>query len=305
MLKDILPEIIANAILGLKYEKLCEIRIRNNKPITVNYLNSYYYLGENGIVNKPNEAITGSNTLIDSILHKSSNYSLYAINDQLKSGFVTVNGGIRIGVCGDVVAENGQVNTIKNFSALNIRIPHQIYGCSLNALRYLFKGEEFLNTLVIASPGAGKTTFIRDLCFELSEQNYPFNILLLDERNEIASCVNGVSQLDVGKFTDIISGGTKLNGFLNGIRSMSPNIICTDEIGADDDIKALNYALSCGVKVIATIHAKDVEQLQNKPNFKEILAKKMFDRFVVLSNSAGKGTLEGVFDENLNNLKRD
>lgn len=304
MLKDILPELIFNAVSGLKYDRLCEIRIRVNKPITVNYLNSYYYLGETGVVNKISEAIEGSKVIIDTILHRASNYSLYAVNEQLKSGFLTVSGGIRIGLSGTVVVEDNKTITIKDLSAINIRIPHQIFGSSLNAFNHLFNGSDFLNTLIVSCPGAGKTTFIRDICFQLSEQNFPFNILLLDERSEIASCVGGEPQLDVGKFTDIMTGGTKTNGFLNGIRSLSPNIICTDEIGTEEDVKAIEYAISCGVNIIATIHAKDILELQKKTALKHLFESKAFKRYVVLSNMKGKGTIEGLYDENFNEIMR-
>lgn len=298
VLKQILSEFIFQIIKKLDFSKLYEIRMRNSQPITINYNNNYYYISEKGLTNNKEEAVVSSENDIKQVILNATNSSIYAVNDQLKQGFVSCLGGVRIGVVGQVVDENGQIITVKDYSSINIRIPHEVKGCSLNVLPYLFDKKEFLNTLVVSQPGAGKTTFLRDVCFQLSNHNMPFNILLLDERNEIASCYNGKSLLDVGNFTDVISGGNKLFGFTNGIRSMSPDIICTDELGNKLDYDAVEYANTCGVKLIASVHSSSVFELKHKQNFKDIINDRIFKRYVFLSNNNGKGTIDNVFDEN-------
>lgn len=296
-LKKLLSELLYNILSKLNFNKLFEIRMRNGQPITVNYNNNYYFVGENGLTDAEKEALISEKEDIEQIIMNASNSSIYAINDQLKQGFVTSQGGIRIGLVGQVIEDGSKILTVKNFHAINIRIPHQVTGCSLNILPYLFKDNQFINTLLISPPGAGKTTMLRDICYQISQHNLTLNILLIDERNEIASCNNGKCELDVGKFTDVITGGTKKVGFINGIRSMSPDIICTDELGVEEDFMAIEQAYCCGVGILASVHASSVFELKEKPLFKDALKKNIFKRFIVLSNKKGKGTIDGVFDE--------
>ena len=299
MLENILPSNLYEALAKLKFNKLLEIRLRVDKPATVLYTNKLFFLGLEGLTNLEDNAIICNKNLIDSIILKASNYSLYTINEDIKRGYITLNNGIRIGVVGEVVSENEQLRTIKNFNALNIRIPHEVKNCSLNAFNYLVENGQALNTLIVSSPCAGKTTFIRDLCYQFSNKNYPLNILLLDERNEISATNKGSTGMNVGKFTDVLLYSSKKMGFENGIRSMNPNIIVTDEIANKEDCESLLYASNCGVNIIATTHAKNIEELKDKSLFNEVLRKKIFKRFVVLSQKNGAGTIEGVFDENL------
>lgn len=300
MLDKILPtdlyELIAKTI---KYSFLFEIRLRISKPIVINYGSKLYFLSPEGLCNDEENAIICTRNLIDSVVMKASNYSLYSVNEDLKRGFIALSSGIRIGLCGEVVEENGYIKTVKNFNSLNIRFPHEVKNCSLNSLNFIVEAGQVLNTLIISSPGSGKTTFIRDLCYQIGKRNYPINLLILDERNEISSLNKGEASMDVGKFTDIIQFGNKKTGFENGIRTMNPNVIITDEICNKDDVDSLIYACNSGVNIIATTHSKDINDLKEKKLFNEILTKKVFKRYVVLSKKNGAGTLEGIFDENL------
>ena len=298
ILKRLLSQLVYNILNNLDFSKLFEVRLRSGQPIIVNYGGNIYFVGENGLTNDESKSLIAEKEDITQVVVNASNCSLYAVNDQLKQGYINCNGGVRIGVVGEIVAENGNIITVKNYNGLNIRIPHEVRGCSLNVLPYLFNDKEFLNTLIISSPGAGKTTFLRDVCYQISNHNMPFNILVLDERNEIASCYDGKNTLNVGKFTDVITGGNKTTGFINGIRSMSPDIICTDELGSKQDYESVMIANTCGVKLLASIHASSVAELRYKQDFNKLITDKIFKRYVVLSNRPKKGTVQGVFDEN-------
>lgn len=303
MLENILPTNIFEIInLKLKFSKIYEVRLRVNKPIIVNYASKLYFLSLEGLTNLEDNAIICTKHLVDSVVLKASNFSLYTINEDIKRGYITLNNGIRIGLVGEVVAENGIIKTIKDFNGLNIRIPHEVKNCSLNVFNHIVVNGQVLNTLIISSPCGGKTTFIRDLCYQISNKNYPLSILILDERNEISATSKGINTMDVGKFTDVLVYGNKRIGFENGIRSMSPNTIVTDEIANKEDIEAIIYAVNCGINIIATTHARDIEDIKEKNMFNEVLYKKIFKRFVVLSQKNGAGTIEGVFDENLTRI---
>ena len=186
-----------------------------------------------------------------------------------------------------------------NFTSINIRIPHEIKNCSLPALDYLLVDGNVLNTLVVSPPGAGKTTFLRDFVYQLSERNYAFNVLVLDERGELDLGKNG----SIGNFADKISFSKKSIGFENGIRSLNPNIIVTDELGKEEDSDAILYAVNCGVKVVASIHSDNINSLIHKPFFEKIIQEKCFQRYVLLSMKNGPGTIEGIYNENFSRLR--
>lgn len=298
MLIDLLPQDFFNILknnLNLSY--LQEIRIRQNKPIILCYRGKLCYISKNGVSLDKEHAVYATNGLIEHIIQVATNESLYSANEQIKQGFITCTDGIRIGLCGELVFDGQILKTIKNFSSLNIRVPHEVRNCSLNFLPFLFDNNEFRNTLIISPPGAGKTTFIRDFCYQISkQQNVIKNILVLDERSEIATQVD--SSIDIGEFCDVLRNCTKDYGFLQGIRSMKPDLIVTDELAGIKDSKAVENASACGVNIMASIHASDIYDLKNKSEFSELLSKKIFKRFIVLSNRNGPGTSEGVFDEN-------
>ena len=228
-----------------------------------------------------------------------SNESLYTINDQLINGFVTVKGGIRIGVAGDVVTNNNEIKTIKNIKSLNIRIPHFVKNCSLNLFNILCDSNKVKNTLIISPPGAGKTTFLRDFAYQISKHINNLNILVVDERNEISGTTDIDEGIVLGDSVDVYTNCTKSYAFSNGIRSMKPDVIITDEINLHQDLNAIQSAITSGVCVVASIHAKDINDLNLKSEFNDIIKNKMFQRFVVLSEKSGPGTVEGVYNENL------
>ena len=298
MLSKILSKQLNEAFSHISYDKLNEIRMREGKPIVVFLGGQAYFLSEKGLTNKLEHAIIGTKEMIGDVVFRASECSLYAVNEQLKKGFLTIAGGIRLGVAGEFVAENGVVKTVKNFSSLCIRIPHIIKNCSLNAFEHLLTNKSLQNTLVISPPGAGKTTFVRDFVFQLSQHRFCANILVLDERGEIV-----LSESEsIGNFADVILYSTKKSGFEVGIRSLAPNLIVTDELGNEEDLKAIEYAVNCGVNVMATTHADSLVTLKKKVGFEKILKDKVFSRYVILSLREGPGTLEGVYNENFERL---
>jgi stage III sporulation protein AA len=288
-LLEILPEKLQEVLLRLPIDKICELRLRANAPVWIN-------VGGRNIVN-PELTVSGID--LDNIIHKAAGYAIYSVNDQICRGFITIRGGIRKGLAGHVAADKGEVSTIKNVSALCIRIPHEIPRCSYPALPYIFGGSRPYKTLVVAPPGAGKTTFLRDLAVRVCETYPNFNVLVLDERGEIAANHLGDNQLFVGAGTDVITGGTKWFGFENGIRSLHPDVIITDEIAAAEDAEMIKTAARSGVVVFASVHAADIDEIRRKPAFRELIAEGVFERYVVLTVLDHAGVVAGVYDQNL------
>ena len=266
MLKDVLPARFLRALDFLQMDKLNEIRLRVSFP-TIVYYGGRYFLGENGLADSSKDALCTTAQELNDIVYRACECSVYAHNEELKQGYITISGGIRIGICGEVVVDNGTIKTIKNFSSLNIRIPREIKDCSLAVLPFLHNENGVLNTLVLAPPGAGKTTFIRDLAMQLSNKFISRNLLVVDERNEIAAVTNGKTGLNVGQYTDVYSGANKQYGIINGIRTMTPDVIILDELITAADLQAINYVAGCGVRFVATSHSSDIYDLQKKPLF--------------------------------------
>lgn len=260
MLKNYLDASVYEAIIrNFNFNDINEIRLRINQPILICVKNKKYQL-------KGEEPLIVTRFMIDQFIKRITENSIYAVNDDIIDGFITLPNGIRVGLAGTVVSENGRVVTIKDFTSINIRIPHRVDNCSLPALEYILE-PQIHNTLIVSSPGAGKTTFIRDFVTQLSKKNYPLNVLVVDERKEICSALDGVPLLDLGKFCDIYSSSSKEYAFKNGIRSMAPDLIITDEIDIDKDLKSIISASNSGVNVVATIHASSINDLKKKSGF--------------------------------------
>ena len=295
MLKSYLDIETYNAITSsFNFNDITELRLRVNQNLIVVVKNKKFFLKNNN-----HNYIIVTNLMIQNFIKKASENSLYAFNEDIINGYLSLPNGIRVGLGGEVVKENENVITIKNFQSVNIRIPHIVKNCSLPAYEFLVDSD-VKNTLIISAPGCGKTTFLRDFIYQLNEHNISKNILIVDERNEICSTYNGVPMLDLGPFCDIYTHCSKDFAFNNGIRSMKPDVIVTDEINLESDINAIKNAIHSGVNVVASIHAQNIDQLKSKLSFSNIVENKLFSRYVVLTNQEGPGTLTHIYDENLN-----
>lgn len=299
MLKDILPDSLLELINNyVNVEKLYEIRLRINKPIILNIANTIYSINQFGLCSHLN-GIKATKQLIDKIVSLACENSVYAVNSELKYGFITASGGIRIGVAGEFVIDGHIITSIKDFFALNIRIPHEVKGCSKKIMHYIIDNRNHIyNTLILSPPGLGKTTMLRDVLNNFSMLKGYLNCLVIDERYEIVGKQDIKNVFEVGYNVDVLYGGNKSYSINCGIRSMAPNVIFTDEIGTEEDAKSIVYAKNCGVNVIATMHAKSLEDFVVKEELSTLFKKKVFNRFILLSNRKGIGTIEGVYDEN-------
>ena len=280
-----------NSILqenNIPFSKLQEIRLRIGKPLIIVSDNIEFVLHK--IIEKEE---------LMEILEYVSNYSLYAFENELKQGFITIEGGHRVGMTGQVQIEDGEVKNIKHISSMNIRISHEVLNCADVIFPYITEDKQICNTLIISPPRCGKTTMLRDLIRQVSDGNRwvrGCTVGVVDERSELGGCYLGVPQNKLGMRTDILDCCPKSKGMLMLVRSMAPQVIAVDEIGSAEDIHALEYAMHCGCKMLATVHGTSMEEIRKKPILDELIKRHKFERYVVLGNTHHIGEIEGIYD---------
>lgn len=272
----------------IRFENIQEIRINANKPIIINY-NNKEIIGE--VIFRKED--------IETMVRRISSFSLFAFSEEIKNGYITINGGHRIGICGECTVEDGKVIGIKNISALVIRINKEIRGCSNNIIKYLIYKDMIKNTLIISPPKCGKTTLIRDITRNISTGTFGITgkkVVVVDERSEIAACYFGIPQMDIGIRTSALDACPKSHGIMMAVRTLSPEVVVCDEIGLQSDIDALMMALSSGVSIVASIHGESITDYENRVLLSRAIENKIFEIIVVLSCKDGVGTIDEVFD---------
>jgi len=297
-LRQILQKVAAGSLDFLE-----EIRLRRLKPLMLGVGNRDFMVTHDGrLTDRYENVYIVSNEDMDKTFQLICQGSVYAVEDELKNGFITLPGGHRVGIAGKAILEGGTVKTIKSISAFNIRIAREVTGAADKVLPYLLdKKSGICNTLILSPPGAGKTTLLRDLIRQLSSgierlHIEGFKVGLVDERSEIACCNNGVPQNDVGPRTDVLDACPKAQGIMMLLRSMSPDIIATDEIGRTEDVKAIEEIVNAGVFIITTVHGNDIEDVRKRPAIRKLINSGFFKRYVILGFSSGVGSLEKVID---------
>jgi stage III sporulation protein AA len=288
---NLLPEEISCHIEDLPpsiVSKVEEIRIRIGRRLEIVANGTPYFPAQYKVSKKDGVYL----------LNKLSQYSIYAIEEELKQGYITIQGGHRVGLAGKVITENGRVKVIRDVTSFNIRVAREKIGVSEPLLSSLYDNG-WCNTLIIGPPKSGKTTILRDLARVVSvgykEQWIPsLKVGIVDERSEIAGCVKGIPQHDLGDRVDVLDGCPKAEGMMMLIRSMSPDVIIVDEIGRTEDAEAIMEAIHAGVSIVVTAHAYRMEDLLKRPSMKPLLESGVFHRIVELSNRNGAGTIEKI-----------
>lgn len=273
---DFLPENLRTYAL-LNERNLYEIRIRADKPIIANIKDSFV------TVLYKNQPIILNRSDIRKIVMNVCKNSVYAYNDTLTKGYVT-SGGIRIGIGGNIVREQGKIITINDFSSLCIRIPHEVKGCANEVFDVIYNSLTGTvgSVLIVSPPGTGKTTVLRDLTRIVSISTKK-NILVIDEKDELYN-----TDFDLGDTTDVIRGSDKRFGFYTAIRNLCPDIVVTDELTDQSDVDGVVFAAKSGVNVFATAHGGSFCDAESKSYLKKAFFEKCFDYAVFLERTSDR-----------------
>ncbi len=228
-------------------------------------------------------------------LHQTLNslikFSYYAYEEDLAKGFVTISGGHRVGICGKVVIKDKEPALIKEISSMNIRFAKEIKGCASKLIPLIITGYKPINTLIVSPPGCGKTTLLRDIARLLSMRQ--IKVAICDERSEIAGMYDSRPSFDLGPRTDILDGCDKTQGIPMLIRSMSPDVIITDEIGKKGDLETIEQCQKSGIGLITSIHGSSFKEIENS-NIKSLIENKVFKNYIFLSKDEGPGTIKEI-----------
>lgn len=271
--------------------ELTEIHFRIHQPVLCLTACREYAVTRQGRfceVQKPDrkeELFCISEEQMESMLDQAMQYSMYAYQGQLKSGYLTLPGGNRLGVMGEAVYSPQTGCQFRNITFLTLRLRHEVQGCGQRIVAGFQRQEDWRNTLLVSPPGCGKTTLLRDMVRLLSDQGY--RICLIDERGEVAACYQGIPQLDVGCRTSVLTGCGKAYGMELAIRSMAPQIVAADEIGSREELHMLEYALHSGCGLLCTMHGKDLNDVKRK-------GIRFFERLVFLDKYRGEFRYEVI-----------
>lgn len=287
---DYLADNLKNEILRYEHnlQDIEEIRIRSKKPIIL----------KNSEGNKMLIHIVSKEELLETF-QKVCEHSIYSYQKQICEGFITIKGGHRVGITGSSVIEDGKIININYVSSLNFRIAREKKDISRDVLKYIIKDNEIENTLIVSKPGCGKTTILRDLVRKISTGIEEFGLKgktcgVVDERGEIAAMYKGAPQNDIGILTDVMDNVSKSQGMRMLIRSMSPEVIICDEIGNKDDIEAINYAMTSGVKGIFTAHGNSLDEIILNNEMKQLLEKNIIETIIILDDKK-RGKIKNVY----------
>lgn len=300
---ELLPLPIRSMLAGLPESvagELEEIRIRENRPLEIGYGGRFAFVRPDGtLAGDHRSGYKPTREDCRTLLETLTDHSLYAVEEELRRGYVTVAGGHRIGLAGRTVLDSGAVRHLRDITGFNVRIARPRIGCSAKLLPALLdrSARTVRHTLILSPPQQGKTTLLRDLARAVSsgEWNDPTargwggrKVGIVDERSEIAACERGVPTFDLGPRTDVLDACPKAEGMMMLVRSMSPEVVVVDEIGRQEDAEALREALHAGVRVLATAHASDLADVFKRPALASLADEGMFGAYVLLSRSGGR-----------------
>ncbi|MBQ4527403.1 MAG: stage III sporulation protein AA [Clostridia bacterium] len=277
------------------WDNLNELRVNVSKPLIADVCGERYYISDSGLSKNNSNSYISSSDDINIIMELITKSSVYAYNRHINSGYITLPGGNRVGICGNCNISDGKIISVNEINSLNIRISHEKKGVGDIVFPDIYANGKAKNTLIISPPGCGKTTMLRDIARIFSDASRCNKIIIcaiIDERYELACSRGGITCFDVGDNNFVISGCQKSTAIPMVTRCMSPDIIITDELGNKDDFKAIIYAAKSGCAVIASVHG--INETNHEMQGYDVSS--YFEKIIILSRRNGPGTIEQIME---------
>ncbi len=271
----LLPSHVRFAALASPYlAQIEEFKLRAGQAVSIVVGNSEYWL--------PTERKLTTQDL-SQVLEVATQGSVHTALDSIRQGFVTVQGGHRLGLGGTAATRDGDILLIRDVSSITIRVARDFPNTSAAFFDKLWQGQELQHTIILSPPGAGKTTVLRDIICKISDgtQTHPhLRVSIADERGELAASYHGLPQLAIGSHTDVLENCPKAQAVLMLLRAHGPQVIAVDEITSPCDVDAIRMASHCGVTLLATAHGNSISDLDNRPVYRGL--RDLFQRVVLI-----------------------
>ena len=243
------------------YSDISEIRIRCDQPIAFTL--------------RASNLITGIKVDRDDlsyIINRMTDGNYYKNEEIMKSGYLSLPFGVRVGVAGEVFVSGGTIKFLKSINYLNIRIPNTLIIDVEGIVKYIIKNEFKTSMLVIGAPCSGKTTLLRSLCKVLSAAPYNKRLSVIDTNKELIlpSFLRSPS-------CEYLTSYPKMAGIRTAIRYFNPEYAICDELNGGIEAEALNELHHSGVPLIASAHCDSFSSLKNRSDLSFLIKNGIFD----------------------------
>lgn len=289
---ELLPEGLARVLRRVdetEMKRIQEIRLRRGGLLTLSVGSEEKTVDAVGVLSDVVGPLTVycDGTDVEKTFMKACDYSVHSHINELREGFVTAKGGIRVGVAGTTVTENGAVTAVRDISSLCIRVAGRHEG-SATPLREMFVSR-IPSVLIAGAPSAGKTSMLRDLARILSIPPFHYRVSVVDERGEIAGA-GGLQNADVLRYIP------KPVGILQAVRTLAPDVVLVDELGTLAEVEAMTENLHAGVPVIATAHCRNIDEALRRRAVRLALQRGVFEKIVFLRGRESAGQIREIIE---------